>query len=95
MATQAWLESRGQIAVSTSVLENVALDPGLDAEVRWAAAVLDRHRLEDGLPGPPPSSGEDPVAETAAVVDAGGRVVRFVEERMDADGGSTRSGGDP
>lgn len=85
LATQAWLEERGQSRVSDSVAENVGLAPEADEEVRAAASLLDRHRLDErALARGPESKGgtEDP----AEVVEAGRRVLAFVERRMKAAG---------
>lgn len=86
LATQAWLEAAGQSHVSASVAENVALSPAAGVEVRRAAALLDRHRLEEGYPHRSSAAaietGED---EARRVVAAGREVIAFVDERI-ADG---------
>lgn len=83
MATEAWLRSSGQPHVSGSVRENVGLSPASGPEVRRAATLLDRHRLEEGYPH---RSGETTAGagESEAVVDAGRTVLAFVEAELGA-----------
>lgn len=76
MATQAWLESRGQVHVSASVSENVALEPGADRALLAAAARLDRHRIDEGTPYRPADVDAD---DAARAVEDGRRVVDFAE----------------
>lgn len=83
MATQAWLEARGQAHVSDLVVENVGLSTAADEEVRRAAELLDRHRMDESAPhGAFDGAGD--VDHARAVVNAGRRMLRFVEERMGA-----------
>lgn len=80
LATRAWLEARGQVHVSASVRENVALEPGVETAVTEAATLLDRHRLDEGTPyGSAPDIG---AGEAAEVVAAGRRVLQFAEARL-------------
>lgn len=80
LATQAWLEARGQVRVSASVGENLALEPGADPEILEAAALLDRHRIDEAAPyGRAAGIGE---ADAGRVVSAGRRVVDFAEARV-------------
>ncbi|MGH7551285.1 MAG: HEPN domain-containing protein [Gemmatimonadota bacterium] len=87
MATEAWLREAGQPHVSGSVYENVCLSPAAGPEVREAAALLDRHRIEEGYPHRSSGADTDPRAEAAQVVVAGRKVFAFVEERLGAPGG--------
>lgn len=87
MATEVWLRNQGQPHVSGSVHENVSLWPGAGAEVREAAALLDRHRIEEGYPHRSSSADTDPRAEADRVVAAGRKVLAFVEERLRDVGG--------
>lgn len=80
LATQAWLEARGQVHVSASVRENVAFEPGVDAAVTEAAALLDRHRIDEGEPYDASREVGEEVARK--VVAAGRRVLEFVEARL-------------
>lgn len=81
LATEAWLRAAGQSHVSGSVRENVGLSPTADPEVREAAALLDRHRLEEGYPhrSGAATAGE---GEGPAVVAAGHVVLAFVEAEI-------------
>lgn len=81
MATQAWLESRGQVHVSASVAENVALEPGVDPGIRDAAVRLDRHRIDEGVPYRPADVGAE---DAARAVEDGRRILGFVESATDA-----------
>jgi len=83
LATEAWLRAAGQPHVSGSVHENVCLSPAAGSEVREAAALLDRHRLEEGYPhrSGPATAG---AGESAAVVEAGRVVLAFVERELAA-----------
>lgn len=81
LATQAWLEGEGQPHVSASVLENVSLSPVAGIDVRAAAGLLDRHRVEEGYPHRSSPAAADPAAESADVVEAGRTVLAFVEGR--------------
>lgn len=83
LATQAWLEDRGQVHVTTSVGENVGLAPTAEEEVREAALLLDRHGIEEGSPAATPAP--DRSAEAADVIEAGRRVLAFVDGRMEED----------
>lgn len=80
LATQAWLEARGQVHVSASVRENVSFEPGVDAAVTEAATLLDRHRIDEGERYD--ASGEVGEEVAREVVDAGRRVLEFVEARL-------------
>ncbi|MGH7571372.1 MAG: HEPN domain-containing protein [Gemmatimonadota bacterium] len=86
MATEAWLRGEGQPHVSGSVHENVCLSPVSGPEVREAAALLDRHRIEEGYPHRSSAADTDPRAEADRVVAAGRKVLAFVEERLGAAG---------
>lgn len=82
LATEAWLRSLGQPAVSASVLENVGLAPDADPGAREAARLLDRHRMEEGSPHRSAHEPGDPETEAEAVVAAGRTILLFVETRM-------------
>ena len=84
LATEAWLRSLGQPAVSASVLENVCLAPDADPAAREAARLLDRHRMEEGSPHRSAPDPGDPDTEAEAVVAAGRTILAFVESRMAA-----------
>lgn len=84
MATEAWLRTEGQPVVSASVHENVCLSPVAGAEVREAAALLDRHRMEEGYPHRSAAGVEDPRLEAPSAVAAGRIVLAFVIERLAA-----------
>lgn len=86
LATEAWLRSLGQPAVSGSVLENVCLAPDADPAVREAARLLDRHRMEEGSPHRSAPDPGGPDIEAEAVVAAGRSILGFVESRMAAPG---------
>lgn len=79
VATQAWLERRGQAWVSDRVRENVGLLPAAGEEVCAAAELLDRHRADESRAYEPASDG---IEEARAVVEAGRTVLRFVEQRI-------------
>ena len=83
MATEVWLRDKGQPLVSASVHENVCLSPAAGAEVREAAALLDRYRIEEGYPHRSAAL-DAPRAEAALVVRAGRTVLTFVEERLES-----------
>jgi len=85
MATEAWLVAAGQPRVSASVHENVCLAPDSGADVRAAARLLDRHRIEEGPHGSAAPVGES-ARESAAALTAGRRVMEFVAARMSASG---------
>ncbi|MDX1660514.1 MAG: HEPN domain-containing protein [Gemmatimonadota bacterium] len=80
LATQAWLEDRGQVHVSASVRENVALEPDTPAGILEAATLLDRYRIDEGEPYAAAAE-IDPVV-AARVVEAGRSVVAFAEKRL-------------
>lgn len=80
LATQAWLEDRGQVHVSASVRENLALEPGVDPEILEAARLLDRHRIDEGAPYGSAAGVEE--ADAATVVASGRRVLEFAEARV-------------
>ena len=82
LATEAWLRSLGQPAVSGSVLENVCLAPDADPASREAARLLDRHRMEEGSPHRSAPDPGDPETGAEAVVAAGRTILVFVESRM-------------
>lgn len=82
LATEAWLRSLGQPAVSASVHENVCLAPDADPGIREAARLLDRHRMEEGSPHRSAHDPGDPETEAHAVVAAGRAVVAFAEARL-------------
>lgn len=82
LATEAWLRSRGQPTVSASVHENVCLAPDAGPDVRDAARLLDRHRMEEGSPHRSAHDPGDPEAEAEAVVAAGRTILAFVEARL-------------
>lgn len=87
MATEAWLAGmEHQPLVSASVHENVCLSPAAGPEVREAAVLLDRHRIEEGYPHRSSSADVDPRAEAPRAVAAGRIVFGFVEERLRAGG---------
>lgn len=80
MATQVWLERRGQAWVSDRVRENVGLSPAAGEEVRNDAELLDRHRADEARPWEPAlEGGED---EAREVVEAARRVLAFVVQRI-------------
>ncbi len=83
MATEVWLRGQGQPHVSGRVYENVCLSPASGPEVREAAALLDRHRIEEGYPHRSSGMDTDPRAEAGRVVAAGRTVLAFVEERLE------------
>ncbi|HUP21087.1 MAG TPA: HEPN domain-containing protein [Gemmatimonadota bacterium] len=80
MATQAWLERRGQAWVSDRVRENVGLSPAAGEEIRADAELLDRHRADETRRWEP--SIEGGAGEARAVLDAAGRILAFVDERI-------------
>lgn len=82
MATEAWLRREGQPRVSASVHENVSLSPASGTEIRAAATLLDRHRIEEGYPHRSSHADVDPAAEASAVIAAAEVVMTFVEERL-------------
>ncbi|HKY60917.1 MAG TPA: hypothetical protein VJP59_07895 [Gemmatimonadota bacterium] len=84
LATEAWLRSRGQPAVSASVHENVCLAPDADPGAREAARLLDRHRMEEGSPHRSARDPGDPETEAEAVVAAGWKILAFAEVRLAA-----------
>jgi HEPN domain-containing protein len=86
LATEGWLRSRGQPAVSASVHENVCLAPDADPGAREAARLLDRHRMEEGSPHRSARDPGDPETEAEAVVAAGWRILAFAEVRLAAPG---------
>lgn len=87
IATEAWLRGReGQPMVSASVHENVCLSPAAGLEVREAAALLDRHLIEEGYPHRSSAADTQPRTEAPQVVAAGRTVLAFVEERLAASG---------
>jgi len=85
MATEAWLREEGQPIVSASVYENVCLSPESGAEVREAARLLDRYRIDESPHG---SAGEvaGSPGESAGAVLSARCVIEFVERRMAAAG---------
>jgi hypothetical protein len=83
MATEAWLRQEGQPIVSASVHENVCLSPGSDPEVREAARLLDRYRIEEGPHGSAGDVGGS-AEESEVAVRSARRVLEFVERRMAA-----------
>lgn len=86
MATESWLRAEGQPVVSPSVHENVCLSPAAGREVREAAALLDRHRMEEGYPHRSAAAHEDPRLEAPGAIVAGRVVLAFVSERLAAMG---------
>lgn len=80
LATQAWLEDRGQVHVSASVRENLALEPGVDPEILEAARLLDRHRIDESVPYGSAAGVEE--VDAARVVASGRRVLDFAEARV-------------
>lgn len=83
MATEAWLRGAGQPHVSASVYENVCLAPDAGAEVRDAARLLDRHRIDEGPHGSAAQAG-DTRREAEEAVLSGRIVFEFVERRIAA-----------
>ncbi|MGH7566635.1 MAG: HEPN domain-containing protein [Gemmatimonadota bacterium] len=85
MATEAWLREEGQPIVSASVHENVCLSPESRGDVREAARLLDRYRIDEGPHG---SAGEvaGSARESEEAVEAANRVLEFVAGRMSAAG---------
>lgn len=83
MATEAWLRHEGQPIVSASVYENVCLATDAGEDVRAAARLLDRHRIDEGPHGSA-GGGADSGREAEEAVLAGRRVFEFVERRMEA-----------
>lgn len=82
LATEAWLRSVGQPAVSASVHENVCLATDAGPDTREAARLLDRHRMEEGSPHRSASEPGDPEVEAETVVAAGRTILAFVETRL-------------
>jgi HEPN domain-containing protein len=80
MATQAWLERRGQAWVSDRVRENVGLSPAAGESVRADAELLDRHRADEARRWEPAVAGG--ADEARAVLDAACRILAFVDERI-------------
>lgn len=83
MATEAWLRAAGQPRVSASVYENVCLAPDAGTEVREAARLLDRHRIDEGPHGSA-GGGGDTRREAEEAVLSGRVVFEFVGRRMSA-----------
>jgi HEPN domain-containing protein len=82
MATEAWLREDGQPLVSASVYENVCLSPRSGADVREAARLLDRYRIDEGPHG---SSGEvaESRHESEEAVRSARLVLEFVERQRE------------
>lgn len=80
MATQAWLQARGQTWISNRVRENVGLEPAAGDDLRRDAELLDRHRADETRAWEPGVAGG--VEEARQVVGAAGRVLEFVAGRM-------------
>lgn len=80
MATQAWLQQRGQTWISDFIRENVGLEPAAGEDLRRDAELLDRHRADETRAWRP--SLEGGLAEARDVVAAAGRVLEFVAGRM-------------
>jgi hypothetical protein len=81
LATEAWLRQQGQPIVSASVHENMCLSPGSPLEVREAARLLDRYRIEESVHGSAGDVGGSAEESEGAVL-AAARVLEFVERRM-------------
>lgn len=81
MATEAWLRDEGQPIVSASVHENVCLSPESRGDVREAARLLDRYRIDEGPHG---SAGEvaGSAPESEEAILAARRVLEFALRRM-------------
>lgn len=83
MATEAWLKDEGQPIVSAGVHENVCLSPQSGVEVREAARLLDRYRIDEGPHGSTSEVAGSPGESEEALLSAR-RVLEFVERRMAA-----------
>lgn len=83
MATEAWLRAAGQPHVSASVRENVGLSPAAGPDVREAASLLDRHRVEEGYPHRSGKGSGSEGGGGAAAVEAGRRILAFVEGEIE------------
>ena len=83
MATEAWLRLAGQPRASASVYENVCLAPDAEPEVREAARLLDRHRIDEGPHGSA-APGGDTRREAEEAVLSGRVVLGFDERRLSA-----------
>lgn len=83
MATEAWLREQGQPIISASVYENVCLSPQSGADVREAARLLDRYRIDEGPHGSAGGVAGSPGESEEAILWAR-CVLEFVERRFAA-----------